>query len=75
LIYEKAFHLRLELEHKAFWELRLLNLDSKVVRKKRKMQLHELEEMRLNAYRSSNHYKERFKAYHDKRNLKSFQPG
>jgi len=40
------------------------------------MQLLDLEEMRLNAYESSRLYKQRVKAYHDKKLLKKdFQPG
>jgi len=39
----------------------MLNLDSKVVGKRRKLQLQELEEMRLNAYSSSKLCKERTK--------------
>ena len=40
------------------------------------MQLLELEEMRMNAYESSKLYKEKVKAYHDKKLLKKeFKPG
>jgi len=56
--------------------LKLLNFDSKAYAEQRKTQLNELEEMRLNAYQSSRIYKERVKAYHDKKILKrSFEPG
>ncbi|KAL2327573.1 hypothetical protein Fmac_021000 [Flemingia macrophylla] len=42
----------------------------------RKMQLHELEEWRLNAYESSKNYKAKVKAYHDKKLLKKhLEPG
>jgi len=76
LIYGKACHLPMEMEHRAFWALKWLNFDSKASAEQRKIQLQALEEMRLNAYQSSRLYKERIKAYHDKNLLKrSFEPG
>jgi len=56
--------------------LKWLNFDSKASIEQRKIQLQELEEMRLNSYQSSRLYKERVKAYHDKKLLKrNFEPG
>jgi len=56
--------------------LKWLNFDSKAYAEQRKIQLQELEEMRLNAYQSSRLYKKQVKAYHDKKLLKrSFEPG
>jgi len=64
------------MEHKAYWALKFLNFDEVSSREQRKIQLLELEEMRLTAYESSRMYKERVKAYHDKKLLKKdFQPG
>jgi len=75
LIYGKACHLPVEMEYRAFWALKWLNFDSKASIEQRKIQLQELEEMRLNAYQSSRLYKERVKAYHDKKLLKrNFEP-
>ena len=59
----------MELEYKAYWALKMLNLDAKAVREKRKIQIHKLEEMRLNAYSSLKLYKERTQKYHDKKIL------
>jgi len=70
LIYGKACHLPVEMEHKTFWALKWLNFNSKAFAEKRKIQLSKLEEMRLNAYQSSRLYKEWVKAYHDKKLLK-----
>jgi len=50
LIYGKTCHLPVELEHKSYWALKLLNFDSKDAQKKRTLQLHKLEEIKLNAY-------------------------
>jgi len=56
--------------------LKFLNFDEALSGEKRKLQLIELEEMRLNAYESSRLYKEKVKAYHDKKLLmKDFRPG
>jgi len=65
-----------ELEHKTYWALKTLNLDAKAAGEKRKLQILEHEEMRLNAYSSSKLYKERTKKYHDKEIVeRNFYPG
>ena len=70
MVYGKAYHLLVEMEHKAYWALKFLNFDEALSGEKRKLQLLELEEMRLNAYESSRLYKEKVKAYQDKKLLK-----
>ena len=76
MVYGKSCHLPVEMEYKAYWALKFLNFDEATYRERRRLQLLELEEMRLTAYESSKLYKERVKKYHDKKLLKKdFQPG
>jgi len=76
MVYGKSCHLPAEMEYKAYWALKFLNFDEAASREQRRLQLLELEEMRLTAYESSKLYKERIKKYHDKKLLKKdFQPG
>ncbi|KAG7528701.1 Ribonuclease H-like superfamily [Arabidopsis suecica] len=76
MLYGKSCHLLVEVEYKAIWATKLLNLDIKEAQEKRSVDLHELEEIRLEAYESSKVYKERTKAFHDKKiSPKDFKAG
>ncbi|KAG7578965.1 Ribonuclease H-like superfamily [Arabidopsis thaliana x Arabidopsis arenosa] len=76
MLYGKSCHLPVEVEYKAIWATKLLNLDIKEAQEKRSVDLHELEEIRLEAYESSKVYKERTKAFHDKKiSPKDFKVG
>jgi len=66
MVYGKACHLLVELEHKTYCAMQLLNFDMQVAGEKRMLQLNEMEEFHNSAYENARIYKERTKCWHDK---------
>ncbi|XP_019227660.1 PREDICTED: uncharacterized protein LOC109208960 [Nicotiana attenuata] len=70
LVFGKACHFPVDLEHKSMWALKKLNLDWAEAANLRMTQLNKMEEFCLHAYESAAMYKERIKFVHDKKILK-----
>ena len=53
LVYGKACHLPIEMEHRTYWAIKTLNFDLTQAGKQRLLQMNELDELRRESYESS----------------------
>ncbi|XP_074298172.1 uncharacterized protein LOC141628992 [Silene latifolia] len=66
LVYGETCHLPVEVEHKAYWAIKSFNQNVDEVRLHRKLQIQEMEELRLDSYDNAAIYKEKARVWHDK---------
>ncbi|XP_016173190.1 uncharacterized protein LOC107615657 [Arachis ipaensis] len=76
IVFGKPCHLPVEIQHRAYWAVKNCNPDLKGAEMERKLQLEELECLRLEAYENAQFYKEKAKTFYDQNiRRKSFKIG
>ncbi|XP_042027552.1 uncharacterized protein LOC121774737 [Salvia splendens] len=76
LVFGKMCHLPVGVEHRAYWAVKEMNMNPQACEEERKLQLQELEELRLESYDGVMWYKEKTKLWHDKNlQVKELQVG
>ena len=67
LVFGKACHLPIKLQHKTIWATKKLNFDLPQADAARMLQLNELKKHRMFSYENTKLYKDKTKAKHDKK--------
>ncbi|XP_025685186.1 uncharacterized protein [Arachis hypogaea] len=76
IVFGKSCHLPVEIQHRSYWVVKNCNPDLKEAGMERKLQLEELECLRLEVYENAQFYKEKAKTIHDQNiRRKSFRIG
>jgi len=65
VVFGKPCHIPVDIEDRAYWAVKSCNFSLDQAREERKLQLNELDEIRLKAYQNSMFYKEKTKRFHD----------